>query len=241
MIRRHRFGFRGTCFELATDLKDLLDFWVCYTDRFQARGEPELRYRATVEGGPLFTGPDGVERRAERPEDLFPMLEGAFLADLIRVAGRSGPVVHAAGIASGTRAAIYLGTAGAGKSTISVELVRQGGVFLGDDTVLLEGDEVVALPRPITFAAHEQPAELLPGEDEPFEAFGYDYVDREGSARRALCYLPRDPLPAAAGQGFELGDVFLLERGEHGPPFRRLLEGAELRARLALARVRSEP
>lgn len=240
MTHRHRFGFRETCFELVTDLADLRDFWVRFTAAFPAAGEPSRGYAALADGGARFTGSDGVERRAERAADLFPMLEGAFVADLLGLAGPDDAVVHAAGVATDEGAAIYLGAAGAGKSTLSVELVREGCVFLGDDTVILSGDEVVALPRPISFAAHEQPAELVPEGDELFDAFGYDYVDRQGSWRRALHFLPRGTGVAMAGDRFPLGDVFLLERGADGPPVRRRLEGAELRARLALARIRCE-
>ncbi|MBW2277710.1 MAG: hypothetical protein JRF63_09480, partial [Deltaproteobacteria bacterium] len=117
MILRHRFGFRGTCFELATDHAELHDFWVRFTARFPAAGEPEWRYLALVGGGTRFTGSNGLERPVERPGDLFPLVEGAFLADLIRVASRDGSVVHAAGIATSRRATIYLGAPGAGKST----------------------------------------------------------------------------------------------------------------------------
>jgi hypothetical protein len=240
VIRRHRFGYRDTCFELETDLTDLYEFWVHYSARFPASGEPAHRYRALSGGGPRFAGADGVERPVERTGDLIPLVEGAFVDDLTRIAGREGDVIHAAGIAVGRRASIYLGAAGAGKSTLAVELVRAGGVLLGDDTIALDADAVIALPRPISFAAHEQPAELLPRTGDPFEAFGYEYVDREGRDRRALHFQPHAPLAATAGERFELDRVYLLERGADGPPTRRALEGTELRARLALARIRSE-
>jgi hypothetical protein len=168
------------------------------------------------------------------------MLEGAFVAHLPRLVGPGESIVHAAGIARDEGAAIFLGAAGAGKSTLSVELVQGGGQFLGDDTVILEGDHVAALPRPISFARHEQPAELIPEGDGRFDAFGYDYLERGGRRRRALHFLPRGARAATAGERFALSDVFLLERGASGPPSRRRLEGPELRARLALSRIRSE-
>lgn len=241
MTRCHRFGLRDICFELETDLEPLLEFWIGFTARFPAAGEPAVRYRALSSGGPRFTGSSGIERRAERTADLFPLLEGEFLDDLQRLTVPGETIVHAAGGAIGGRATVYLGASGAGKSTLSVELVREGQVFLGDDTLILDGGEVVALPRPISFAAHEQPAALLPEGDERFDALGYDYVDRAGDQRRALFFLPREPLVATAGDRFVLERVVLLERGADGPPRRRLLSGPELRARLALARVGGGP
>jgi hypothetical protein len=240
VIHRHRFGFRDTDLELVTDLEELHVFWVRFTARFPAVGEPGGGYQALVEDGPRFVGLSGVERRAERPADLFPLLEGAFLADLLRLAGPDESIVHAAGIATDEGATIFLGAAGAGKSTLSVELVRDGGVFLGDDTLILGSEHAVALPRPISFARHEQPVELIPDGDDLFDAFGYDYVDRQGRLRQALHFLPQEPRVATAGDRFALREVFLLEREAEGPPARRRLAGAELRARLALARIRSE-
>jgi hypothetical protein len=241
VIHRHRFGFRDTCLELVTDLVELHDFWVRYTAGFPAAGEPRARYEALAEGGARFSGSNGLVRSADRSEDLFPMLEGEFLDDLLRWAGPGESIVHAAGIAGDSGAAIYLGAAGAGKSTLSVELVREGGVFLGDDTVIVGNDFAMALPRPICFTRHEQPADLLPEGDDLFDSFGYDYTDRLGRWREALHFLPRGPQLARAGDRFALGEVFLLEREAEGPPARRRLSGAELRARLALARIRSDP
>jgi hypothetical protein len=148
-------------------------------------------------------------------------------------------VVHAAVTARGGRATVFLGDSGAGKSTLAVERVRAGHVYLSDEIAAIRGDEVLAVPRPIKLHDDVAIAGLRPEGDDRFEPRGYEYVDLERQRRRAMLYLPRPPLVASAGERLALGDVFLLERGEDGPPIQRLLDGAERRARLALARLKA--
>jgi hypothetical protein len=236
VIRRHRFGVADLVFELATDHEELFELWRRYSARFPASGEPSLTYTALVRPQPSFTVSDAVARGVERAVDLFAVLEGAFLADLIRLLGKEADVLHAAALADGDRATVFLGAPDAGKSTLCVELVREGLVYLSDELVVLDGDQVVALPRPISLTDEARSADLRPDDDERFEQLGYEYVDPEHRSRRAMLYLPRPPLVARAGERFALGEVVLLERGASGPPSRRVLEGAELRARLALGR-----
>jgi hypothetical protein len=236
VIRSHRFGLGDLCFELSTDHDELLGFWQLYTARFPATGDPGPTYAALVRPEPSFTGSDGLRRGVEQPVDLFALLEGAFLDDLIRELGRHGQVIHAAATAHDGRATLFLGASDAGKSTLCVERVRAGHVYLSDEIAVIRGDEVLAVPRPISLADDEASAGLRPDDDDRFESLGYDYTDRQRRRRRALLYLPRSPLVAGAGERYSWGDVVLLERGESGPPSRRVLDGAERRARLALSR-----
>jgi hypothetical protein len=57
--------------------------------------------------------------------------------------------LHAAGVAHGSAAILLPGTSGSGKSTLSVALAQSGFGFLGDDTVFLTGESVLAFPDEI--------------------------------------------------------------------------------------------
>lgn len=50
---------------------------------------------------------------------------------------RGDIAIHAGGIAWDNRSVLISGVSGSGKSTISSELIRQGGIFMADDTVRL--------------------------------------------------------------------------------------------------------
>ena len=72
--------------------------------------------------------------------------------------------LHAAGLASGNRASLFLGRSGSGKSTLSLNLVRGGLGLLSDDTVFLReaGDGVEVLSFPEEINVKEETIKLLP-------------------------------------------------------------------------------
>ncbi len=72
--------------------------------------------------------------------------------------------LHAAGLASGGRASLFLGRSGSGKSTLSLNLVRGGFGLLSDDTVFLReaGDGVEVLSFPEEINVKEETIKLLP-------------------------------------------------------------------------------
>ena len=57
----------------------------------------------------------------------------------LALAARGALVVHASAVASGTRAIVLAGRAGAGKSTLAALLAREGLRVIADDGVVLEG------------------------------------------------------------------------------------------------------
>lgn len=233
---RHRFGIGRLGFELETDWERLHGFWSGYTTQFQSNAEPLIRYRATVSGGPVFERLGTRHRELSNRADLFSVLESAFLDDCIGLVSRNFPVYHAASVAFDGVADVYLGASNAGKSTLVANLVKSGGVYLTDEMTCIDNKEVIALPRPIAFNDLDNPPELLPWGDDAFRTDEYRFVDRSEIERTAYFFLPRNA--ALAGSRFPLGKVFLLRRGHLGPPEKIELQGAELRARLALGRFR---
>lgn len=72
--------------------------------------------------------------------------------------------LHAAGLSSEGRAALFLGRSGSGKSTLTLNLVRGGFGLLSDDTVFLRktADGVEALSFPEEINVKEETIKLLP-------------------------------------------------------------------------------
>jgi hypothetical protein len=85
------------------------------------------------------------------------------LLELLKRRGRYG--VHAAGVAQAGQAVLIAGESGAGKTTLSLALVRAGFEFLGDDMVFLrdgeDGPLVLAFPDELDVA--ETTAAFFPG------------------------------------------------------------------------------
>ena len=83
-------------------------------------------------------------------EDLWflshPLLSVPMM-ELLKRRGLFG--VHAAGASLDGRALVLAGTSGSGKSTLSVALARAGFGFLGDDTLFLRGNQILAFPDEI--------------------------------------------------------------------------------------------
>jgi hypothetical protein len=230
----HRFGFLDFSFELETDWEALADHWRRYTAFFRTGSEPRMRYKAWRGEKPILERTDGKPHYCERDIDLYPMLEDAFLSDLVFLVGEHFPVYHGAVIAVGNQATIYLGEPNAGKSTLCVEQVQKGAIYLSDEMAAVDGNQVIALPRPICFNSLENPPELMPSADGCFKAFGYDFVDKAGHMRRAQFFLPQTERTARAGDRFPIKEVVFLDSVENGPPKKIPLVGPEKRARLAL-------
>ena len=55
--------------------------------------------------------------------------------------------IHASGVALDKRSSIFAGLGGSGKTTIALELVKQGYEFLGDDALILREDTVLPFPK----------------------------------------------------------------------------------------------
>lgn len=83
-------------------------------------------------------------------EDLWILSHPLLSVPMMELLKRRGLFgVHAAGADLGGKALVLAGTSGSGKSTLSVALARAGFGFLGDDTLFLRGDRVLAFPDEI--------------------------------------------------------------------------------------------
>jgi hypothetical protein len=231
----HRFGFSNVAFELETDWEALADHWRRYTAYFATESEPTVRYKARRTSTPVLERTGRIPCYYQRDIDLFPMLEDAFLKDLVSLVGKHFPIYHSAVVADGGQATIFIGEPNAGKSTLCVERVQTGATYLSDEMAAVDGNQVIALPRPICFNNLENPSELMPLGDQRFASFGYDFVDKAGQMRRSQFFLPRPQRSARAGDRFPIKEVVFLDPVENGPPRQIPLDGAEKRARLALS------
>lgn len=89
-----------------------------------------------------------------RGEDLWILSHPLLSVPMMELLKRRGLFgVHAAGADLGGKALVLAGTSGSGKSTLSVALARAGFGFLGDDTLFLRGDRVLAFPDEIDLTA----------------------------------------------------------------------------------------
>ncbi|HRU07550.1 MAG TPA: hypothetical protein P5137_17440, partial [Candidatus Brocadiia bacterium] len=102
------------------------------------------RFEARVSGGgrvwaDAATGQAAIELSAETMATGQGRLGECFLALLQLAMAESGRfTVHAGCVARDGRALLLLGESGAGKTTLSLALGRQGWAFMGDDIVLVE-------------------------------------------------------------------------------------------------------
>ena len=83
-------------------------------------------------------------------EDLWVLSHPLLSVPMMELLKRRGLFgVHAAGASLDGKALVLAGTSGSGKSTLSVALARAGFGFLGDDTLFLRGERVLAFPDEI--------------------------------------------------------------------------------------------
>ena len=83
-------------------------------------------------------------------EDLWVLSHPLLSVPMMELLKRRGLFgVHAAGASLDGRALVLAGTSGSGKSTLSVALARAGFGFLGDDTLFLHKERVLAFPDEI--------------------------------------------------------------------------------------------
>ncbi|HET9229423.1 MAG TPA: hypothetical protein VFR31_22275, partial [Thermoanaerobaculia bacterium] len=83
-------------------------------------------------------------------EDLWVLSHPLLSVPMMELLKRRGLFgVHAAGASLDGKALVLAGTSGSGKSTLSVALARAGFGFLGDDTLFLREERVLAFPDEI--------------------------------------------------------------------------------------------
>jgi hypothetical protein len=110
--------------------------------RYQSRTGEALEFTFDPKGSRLdirCTLPD-------RSNDIVAVLLGAPLAAALHL--RGVPVLHASAVVIENRAILVVGTAGAGKSTLTAALVREGASFLSEDLAALAigGHQILVQP-----------------------------------------------------------------------------------------------
>lgn len=112
-------------------------------------------------------------------------------------------VVHAGCVQYGGRTFFFVGQSGAGKSTMTRELLRRGGTYLTDDLVVMDGTHLHGVGRTVQFDALME-GEPLPSYLNDCTVDSYPIVDQQGRARYAPLWTDEHPvaasLPVHAGQ-----------------------------------------
>lgn len=126
-------------------------------------------------------------------------------------------VLHASGVAMAegalaSRAALFTGPQGAGKSSLAAALVGRGAELLSDDTIALESrdDELLAYPGPGLLRLRANEHERLSASCRAALGPTAPTLGKHGFA----------PSRSASAVGF--GALFLLERSSHGPAIERI-------------------
>ena len=131
---------------------DLDQIYIEYEDWLRFLCKPESKHSRLV-------------ARTDFADNVWPIAHSVFGAMLMEIAKRHGLYsVHAAGLAVKGKAVLLAGICGAGKSTLTLALLRAGFGFLGDDLVFLSphatGVRALAFPDEIDVA--DDTARLFP-------------------------------------------------------------------------------
>ena len=230
-----KFGLAGCGFQLDTDSRRIYDFWAAYAGAFDAAGAADFTYLARTKGGFFFARKGEPPMETDNEGRLIEWVEKTFLFDLAEtLTGQGWRMLHAAGLADGDAADVYLGQSGVGKSTWCVRQIQAGRTYLSDELVAVKEGRVMALPRPVCFVNRETRALSYPLPEDGFTRISYHF----GADYEYEGFCPPPERTARAGQIFTWRTTSLLERDPGRDTTARLLEGAELRARLALSTFR---
>lgn len=129
---------------LGTGEKSEIDVWMIPDRVVLRRGDATVDLRPERGTAEAVLTPDVIEAHGnERRSPLFYMITFSLVV-LLRSCGWFP--LHAAGLAHDGRGALLVARSGSGKSTATLNLIREGWTYLSDDTVLLhsEGDPVRA-------------------------------------------------------------------------------------------------
>lgn len=119
----------------------------------------EAGYRVAREGAGFAVANvrGGEPRHLTDERDVVPYLEAAIYADLAEAHRRANAsVLHGALVVLEGRPYALLGASGAGKSALARAAIDAGAVYLGDEHVIVLGEQVLGLPR----AVHLDPVPL---------------------------------------------------------------------------------
>lgn len=133
VLGRHRINLRAE----NRDLLQLLISPFCASDNVDGQGDITVE-AMMLDDDVLFGGVDaGIHRCGI--EALAPTIK-AHLTDRLIRSDRSVFALHAASLAKNGAGLLLCGEAGAGKSTLTLQLVDAGFRYCGDDVVLIEDD-----------------------------------------------------------------------------------------------------
>lgn len=108
--------------------------------------EPESAYQVSAGGGFILIGKDGARAVVVEPSLAAVWLKGAILEDVLARPDHLC-ALHAGCMARDGKAALILGSPGAGKTTLCLGLLREGFSYCSDDVTLVrEGGEVCGVP-----------------------------------------------------------------------------------------------
>lgn len=100
----------------------------------------------------VFLGDDGCVRRCEF-EALAPAIK-AYLTDRVIRGGPSAFALHAASLVKGGTGLLLCGDPGAGKSTLTLQLIDEAFQYAGDDVALIGADGTISgIPFALTLKA----------------------------------------------------------------------------------------
>ncbi len=100
-------------------------------------------------GGFAIRMPGNAVERCRQREQLAPLVKICLACQALQES-RDLCSLHAAGVALGGRCLLLPGPSGAGKSTLAAALALDGLPLLGDDTIVLAQDPVLARPLPFS-------------------------------------------------------------------------------------------
>jgi hypothetical protein len=135
--------------------------------------------------------------RARAIDEIAPILKAEIVQEVLaRVDYRLA--VHAAALASGGRGLLLPGTSGRGKTTLAAALMAAGFSYLGDDTVLLDGEALHVRPIPLALATKSGAWPLLSGR---YASLATQPIDHRPDGKRVRYLRPRAvvtrPIPVA--------------------------------------------
>ncbi len=173
-----------------------------------------------------------------RPEESVQRetLRHLFLDQVLplMMAARGETVLHGSAVAFEGKAVVFLGSSGAGKSTIAVKLASLGYPLLTDDCLLLRfgTDEVLAYPSYPGVRLFEPMIEFI------FEGNAAASTVAEYTSKRRVD-LERTGL-ALQGEAIPVRAVFVVAEGQSDVAW-RLLDGSERLVELAKYKYRFDP
>jgi hypothetical protein len=152
----------------------------------------------------------------------------------LMMAARGETVLHGSAVAIEGKAVVFLGTSGAGKSTIAVKLASLGYPLLTDDCLLVRygTDEMLACPSYPGARLFEPMIEII------FERNASTSAVAEYTSKRRVD-LDRTQL-TLQGEAIPLGAVFVVTEGQSDVAWRPL-DGSERLVELAKYKYRFDP